>query len=149
MSDITTILNLNPVLIAALLLGLIAGIEFVIIVKIRNIARSYSRMLVMKGKIMADGTVTLDEPDIIPFVQETICLMNQLENLLHYIAGYILNHPSTGWFKGYVPKVEAVVNAAVQQLASEEVTENVAEPSTSTVPTPEQPAQPVSIPAGA
>lgn len=118
---------IDPKLIAIIILFVISCLQFVIIIKAGNILRSYSKMLVMKGRITADGTVTLADEDIVPFVKETISLMNELESLLKYVTGYILNHPSTGWFKGYIPQAEAIGEAIIQELAKEE-------------PTPEQPA---------
>lgn len=123
----TEVFVIDPKLIAIIILFVISCLQFVIIIKAGNILRSYSKMLVMKGRITADGTVTLADEDIVPFVKETISLMNELESLLKYVTGYILNHPSTGWFKAYIPQAEAIGEAIIQELAKEE-------------PIPEQPA---------
>lgn len=120
MTDISSILPIDPQVIAIIILALISACQFVIIIKAGNILRSYAKMMVMKTRITSDGTITLADADILPFVQETIDLMNELESLFHYITGYIINHPSTGWIKGYAPKIQAVGSAIMEQIAKEE-----------------------------
>ena len=125
MTEISTFVNIDPQVIAIIILALIAACQFVIIIKAGNILRSYAKLLVMKARITSDGTITLADADILNFVQETIDLMNELENLFHYITGYILNHPSTGWIKGYAPKIQAVGGAIIDQIAKEETAEQI------------------------
>ena len=127
MTDISTIVNLDPQIVAIIILALIAGCQLIIIIKAGNILRSYAKMMVMKTRITSDGTITLADADILKFVQETIDLMNELESLFHYITGYILNHPSTGWIKGYAPKIQAVGQAVIEQIAKEEKPEPTSE----------------------
>jgi hypothetical protein len=138
---LTPLFILPPEMIAIIILGLFSGIELVIIVKVGNVLRAYAKMLVMKTRIMSDGAITLEDADLLPFVKSTIDLMNELEGILHIITGYILNHPSTGWIKAYVPEVQGVVDAAVQQLANEEAKNTATQVLAQTV---EQPTQPVS-----
>ena len=118
-TDMITLLD-NPSFIAFIIVGFIASVEFGLIVRIRNICRTYSKMMVLKGKILADGDITLDDADIIPFVKDTVSLMEQLEAITHWIWGYILNHPSTGWFRAYAPKLEAINDSVIEQLAKDD-----------------------------
>ena len=149
MTDIISLFD--PQIILIIILGLIAGTETILILRVGNIARAYARMTVKRTRIQADGKITLDDPDIIPFVQETFAFMTELENVFHYITGYILNHPSTGWIKGYATQLNSVGEVILKELSREEVTDVTLQsnPGQQTVPPPEQPAQPVSPPAGA
>lgn len=137
------ILPFAPEFIITIIFGIVAVSEFFLLVKVGNIARSYAKMTVRKTRIQADGKITLDEPDIIPFIEETFRFMTELESVVHYITGYILNHPSTGWIKGYEPQLISVQNAVFKELAKEEGNDITLQnnPGQQTVPPPEQPAQ--------
>jgi hypothetical protein len=152
----TETLSLDPQVIIILILGLVSTAQFYVIRRIGNVSRSYARMTVAKARILADGKITLEDPDIIPFVQDTFAFMTAIENLTQYITGLIINHPSTGWIKGYAPQIAAVEERVINELAKDDgqnvtpqvIPEPVQPPTAPPVPTPEQPAQPVSTPAG-
>ena len=143
-----TLSLLDPRMMALIILGLFAALEFAIIVKITNIARAYAKMTVSKARILSDGKITLDEPDVLPFIEETFRFMAELESLVHYLTGYILNHPSTGWIKGYAPQLIAVEGAVFQELIKDEDLPKSDPIQTPPATIPEQPALPVSTVTG-
>jgi hypothetical protein len=120
MTEITSILS-NPNIIAVLIVSLLGNCYFFgIIYKVRSILKTYAKMTVARSRITADNKITIDDPDIIPFVEDTFTLMGDIENVLHWITGYILNHPSTGWIKGYAPQLIAVEGAVFQELIKDD-----------------------------
>ena len=146
--------QLDPQVIIIIILGVASTAQFFLIRKIGIVSRSYARMTVAKARILADGKITLEDQDIIPFVQDTFAFMTELENLTQYITGLIINHPSTGWIKGYGPQIAAVERAIVNELTKDDgqnvttqvISKPVPAPVTPPVPTTEQLAQPVSTP---
>jgi len=139
-ANIATALLQNPGLTASVLVSLLGNCIFLIsILRVRNILLTYSRMMIERSRITADEQITIDDPDIIPFVKDTFALMGELESVLHWITGYILNSPKTGWInKIYTPQIQAVVEAINVEL--EKAVEEQAV---------EQPAQVVSTEPGA
>ncbi len=96
----------------------VAGVLYLKLRSVVNISRNYARMVVSRARIMADGQIIVTEPDVPEFVKATFEFMDELEAALSRIFGYLANHPSTGWIKGYEPGIQAVVKAATQELAS-------------------------------
>lgn len=129
---------LDPAWIVVTILGLIAMIECILLIKVMGILRTFSKMVVLKSRITADGRILLNEPDIPEFIGSTMTMIRQVQDLLSWVFGYLIDHPSTGWIKGYEPQIRSGVDAAIQQLAteagpSEYVIETVSEPQTETV----------------
>jgi len=108
----------DPAFYAFVIVTIISAIQFSIIRKITSICRTYAKLTVARARITADGEITLDDPDIIPFVNDSICLMEDLEEILHWMTGYIINHPSTGWIKGYAPRIKDITDATIAELAT-------------------------------
>lgn len=112
-------LNLDPAWISTTVLGFIALIECVLLLKVMGVLRAFAKMYVLYTRITSDRKVVLNEPDIPAFVDASMAMLEQMEGLLSWLFGYIVNHPSTGWIAGYGPQIKTGVNAAVQQLAKE------------------------------
>jgi|GEM_PF-6450319 len=144
----------NPVIVGLFIASLLGNCYFAgVFYRLRNVLKTYAKMTVERARITEDGQITIDDPDIIPFVKDTFSLMADIEALLHWITGYILNHPSTGWIKGYVPYTTLVVNSAMDGLEKPQEIQNdvrtfdpATQPAAQTI---DQPAQPVSTPSGA
>jgi hypothetical protein len=121
MTDILPMINVLPItdpyFIAMIFLAIIAGLQYKIIYLVRNVAKDYSNMIMLRAKINKDNsTISISDLDILPFIQYTFDMMDQLNQILLIVKGSVMNIPGAQFFRSYLPEIQAVCDATVQQL---------------------------------